>query len=112
MGQLIKVAEANDVPPGTAKAVEAEGRRIALFNSGGGYFDELADRSGRRHGCFSSALPGSVDPSFGSAPNRIALDDTAVEHPAGCREARFLRSGVRCRILTLPGWGSGTAPGV
>ncbi len=38
MGQLIKVAEANDVPPGTAKAVEAEGRRIALFHSGGGYF--------------------------------------------------------------------------
>ncbi len=38
MGQLIKVAEANDVPPGTAKAVEAEGRRIALFNHGGGYY--------------------------------------------------------------------------
>ncbi len=38
MGQLIKVAEANDVPPGTAKAVEAEGRTIALFHSGGSYF--------------------------------------------------------------------------
>ena len=38
MGQLIKVAEANDIPPGTAKAVEAEGRRIALFNSGDGYY--------------------------------------------------------------------------
>ena len=34
MGQLIKVAEANEVPPGTAKAVEADGRRIALFNHG------------------------------------------------------------------------------
>ncbi len=38
MGQLIKVADANDLPPGTAKAVDAEGRRIALFNRGGDYF--------------------------------------------------------------------------
>ncbi len=38
MGQLIKVAEANDIPPGTAKAFEAEGRRIALFNCVGGYY--------------------------------------------------------------------------
>ncbi len=38
MGQLIKVAEATDVPPGTAKAVEADGRKIALFNHGGGYY--------------------------------------------------------------------------
>ncbi len=38
MGQLIKVADASDVPPGTTKAVEADGRTIALFNSGGGYY--------------------------------------------------------------------------
>ena len=38
MGQFIKVAETNDVPPGTAKAVEAEGRKIALFNSDGAYY--------------------------------------------------------------------------
>ncbi len=38
MGQLIKVAEANDVPPGTAKAVEADADKIALFNSGDGYY--------------------------------------------------------------------------
>jgi 3-phenylpropionate/trans-cinnamate dioxygenase ferredoxin subunit len=38
MGQLIKVAETKDLPPGTAKAVEAEGRTIALFNSGGAYY--------------------------------------------------------------------------
>ncbi len=49
MGQLIKVAEANDLPPGTAKAVEAEGRRIALFNHSGGYYaidDVCAHRGG------------------------------------------------------------------
>lgn len=38
MGQLIKVAETKEVPPGTAKAVEAGGRKIALFNSGGAYY--------------------------------------------------------------------------
>ncbi len=38
MGRLIKVAEATDIPPGTAKAVEADGHKIALFNSGGGYY--------------------------------------------------------------------------
>ncbi len=32
MGQLIKVAEINEVPPGTAKAVDVEGRPVALFN--------------------------------------------------------------------------------
>jgi 3-phenylpropionate/trans-cinnamate dioxygenase ferredoxin subunit len=50
MGQLIKVAEAKDVPPGTAKAVEAEGRKIALFNRGGDYFaidDACTHRGGR-----------------------------------------------------------------
>ena len=38
MGQLVKVAETKDVPPGAAKAVEAEGRKIALFNRGGAYY--------------------------------------------------------------------------
>ncbi len=32
MGQLIKVAKAQEVPPGTAKAVDVEGRAVALFN--------------------------------------------------------------------------------
>ncbi len=50
MGQLIKVAETKDVPPGTAKAVETEGRRIALFNSGSTYYaidDACTHRGGR-----------------------------------------------------------------
>ena len=38
MGRLVKIATTKDVPPGTAKAVEAEGRKIALFNSGGAYY--------------------------------------------------------------------------
>ena len=35
---LVKVANTNDVPPGTARAVEAGGRRIALFNGGDAYY--------------------------------------------------------------------------
>jgi nitrite reductase/ring-hydroxylating ferredoxin subunit len=35
MGQLVKVAETNEIPPGTAKAVDVEGRPIALFNIDG-----------------------------------------------------------------------------
>ncbi len=38
MGELIKVAETKEVPPGTGKAVEAGGLKIALFNSGGTYY--------------------------------------------------------------------------
>ena len=38
MGRLVKVAETKDVPPGTAMAVDLEGRKIALFNSGGAYY--------------------------------------------------------------------------
>ncbi len=37
MGQLIKIAETNEVPPGTAKAVDLEGRPVALFNIDGTY---------------------------------------------------------------------------
>ena len=32
MGQLIKIAETNEVPPGRAKAVDLEGHLVALFN--------------------------------------------------------------------------------
>jgi nitrite reductase/ring-hydroxylating ferredoxin subunit len=38
MGQLIKVAETNEVPPGTAKAADVEGRAVALFNVDGTYY--------------------------------------------------------------------------
>ena len=38
MGRLVKVAETKDVPPGTAMAVDLEGRKIAVFNRGGTYY--------------------------------------------------------------------------
>ncbi len=60
MGQLIKVAETKEVPPGTAKAVEAEGRKIALFNSGGAYY-AIDDTCTHRGGPLSEGeLEGTV----------------------------------------------------
>jgi nitrite reductase (NADH) small subunit len=35
VGQLVTVARANDVPPGTARVVEAGDRELALFNVDG-----------------------------------------------------------------------------
>ncbi len=38
MGMFYKVAKTDDVPEGTGKVVEAEGREIALFNRGGKFY--------------------------------------------------------------------------
>lgn len=35
MGRFVKAAAAAEVPPGTSKLVEIEGKEIALFNAGG-----------------------------------------------------------------------------
>ena len=48
MGQLHKVAETKDLPPGSGMAVEVEGREIAIFNVDGKYFaiDDTCPHSG------------------------------------------------------------------
>lgn len=38
MANFVKVAAVGDVPPGSGKCVEAEGKQIALFNVGGAFF--------------------------------------------------------------------------
>jgi len=38
MGTLVKVAEKKDLPSGSAKAVEVDGKQIALFNVGDQYY--------------------------------------------------------------------------
>ncbi len=38
MGQLHKVGETSDVPPGSAIAVEIKGQRLALFNIDGKFY--------------------------------------------------------------------------
>ena len=48
MGQLHTVAQTMDLPPGSALAVEIEGRRLALFNVDGRYYaiDDTCPHSG------------------------------------------------------------------
>ncbi len=74
MGQLIKVAETKDLPPGTAKAVEAEGRRIALFNSGGAYY-AIDDVCTHRGGTLSK---GEVNGTVVTCPLHGATFDIAT----------------------------------
>jgi len=38
MGKLVKVGSVKDIPPGFGKLVEAEGKRIAVFNVGGTFY--------------------------------------------------------------------------
>jgi nitrite reductase (NADH) small subunit len=38
VGRLHTVAQVEDVPPGTARIVEAAGRTLALFNCDGGFY--------------------------------------------------------------------------
>ena len=60
MGQLIRVAETKDVPPGTAKAVDVEGCAVALFNVDGTYY-AIADTCTHRGGPLSEgAVEGTV----------------------------------------------------
>jgi NAD(P)H-dependent nitrite reductase small subunit len=38
MGKLVRVASAAEIPPGSGKLVEVEGKRIAVFKVGGRYY--------------------------------------------------------------------------
>ena len=38
MAELVRVAVRGDIPDGTGKVVEARGRKVALFNSGGSFY--------------------------------------------------------------------------
>lgn len=38
MGELIRVAAASDIPPGTAKIVQAKGEPVAIFNANGKFY--------------------------------------------------------------------------
>ena len=48
MGELRKVTETSNLPPGTAMAIDVEGRRLALFNVDGTYYaiDDTCTHSG------------------------------------------------------------------
>lgn len=60
MGHLVKIAEIQDIPPGMGKAVEAEGKRIAVFNVAGSFY-AIDDSCSHRGGPLSEGeLEGTV----------------------------------------------------
>jgi nitrite reductase/ring-hydroxylating ferredoxin subunit len=60
MGKLVKVASSADIPPGSGKLVEVEGKRIAVFNAGGRYY-AIDDTCPHRRGPLSEGeLEGEV----------------------------------------------------
>ena len=79
MGRLIKVAETNEVPPGTAQAVEADGCRIALFNHAGGYY-AIGDTCTHRGGPLSE---GEVDGTVVTCPLHGATFDITTGNVLG-----------------------------
>ena len=48
MARFVKAAAAAEVPPGTSRCVEVEGKEIALFNLGGAFYalDNLCPHAG------------------------------------------------------------------
>jgi nitrite reductase/ring-hydroxylating ferredoxin subunit len=79
MGQLIKVAETKEVPPGTAKAVDVEGRAVALFNVDGTYY-AIADTCTHRGGPLSE---GGVEGTVVTCPWHGATFDVTTGNVLG-----------------------------
>jgi 3-phenylpropionate/trans-cinnamate dioxygenase ferredoxin component len=96
MGKLVKVASAADIPAGTGKVVEVEGKRIAIFNVGGHYHamdDTCPHRGGPlsdgelegevvtcpRHGSTFNVTTGAVL----SAPARDSVGHYSVRDSGG-----------------------------
>jgi 3-phenylpropionate/trans-cinnamate dioxygenase ferredoxin subunit len=79
MGQLIKVAETNEVPPGTAKAVDLEGRPVALFNIDGTYY-AIDDTCTHRGGPLSE---GTVEGTTVTCPLHGATYDITTGNVLG-----------------------------
>ncbi len=79
MGQLIKVAETNQVPPGTVKAVDLEGRAVALFNIDGTYY-AIDDTCTHRGGPLSE---GAVEGTTVTCPWHGATYDVTTGNVLG-----------------------------
>ena len=71
MGTLVKVAEKKDLPAGSAKAVEVNGKQIALFNINDKYYaiDDACTHVG------GSLAEGSVDGNEVTCPLHGATFD-------------------------------------
>ena len=89
MGRLIKVAETKDIPPGTAVAVDLEGRAVALFNVDGRLY-AIDDTCTHRGGPLSE---GELDGTVVTCPLHGARFDVTTGEvlgpPATKRVARY-----------------------
>jgi nitrite reductase/ring-hydroxylating ferredoxin subunit len=79
MGRLVEVTETTDVPPGTARAVDVEGRAVALFNIGGSYY-AIDDTCTHRGGPLSE---GEVDGTVVTCPWHGARFDVTTGQVLG-----------------------------
>ena len=73
MGTLVKVAEKKDLPGSSAKAVEVNGKQVALFNVGDKYYaiDDTCTHAG------GSLAEGSIDGTEVTCPWHGATFDIA-----------------------------------
>ncbi len=79
MGQRIKVAETDEVPPGTATTVDLEGRPVALFNIDGTYY-AIDDTCTHRGGPLSE---GEVEGTIVRCPLHGATFDVTTGYVLG-----------------------------
>jgi 3-phenylpropionate/trans-cinnamate dioxygenase ferredoxin subunit len=79
MGQRIKVAETNEVPPGTATTVDLEGQPVALFNIDGTYY-AIDDTCTHRGGPLSE---GEVEGTIVTCPLHGATFDVTTGYVLG-----------------------------
>lgn len=83
MGETVKVAETDEVPPGEAKAVDVQGKTVALFNVDGTFY-AIGDTCTHRGGPLSE---GVVDGNTVTCPWHGAEFDltngTVLGPPAG-----------------------------
>ena len=79
MGQLVKVAETDEVPPGMAKAVDLEGHPVALFNIDGTYYviDDACTHRG------APLSEGMVEGTTVTCPLHGATYDVTTGHVLG-----------------------------
>jgi len=87
MPEYVTVAQAKDVPPGKALAVDVEGLRIAIFNINGTYYaiDDTCPHAG------ASLAEGDVDGCVVECPlhsARFDLESGSVLSPPAGRNVR------------------------
>ena len=79
MGRLVTVADKKDIPPGSARAVEVEGRLVAVFNVDGTFY-AIDDACSHNAGPLSG---GDVDGTVVTCPWHGACFDVTTGEVLG-----------------------------